>query len=163
MYVGKEAEVKMSSNLCRDNCVCGKYTFTLGDFIDKPIEFRQTGRYPPRLGTKLECPVCKKVYFAWVRYGDTYWSDPADAGKDYVRYPGHDSIVNVFKGKFAYQHEGNWYNLGYYTIDLAYYETGRDEGVGLEVLNPAYQWLGVDEPLTKWDMPGRYDEDTSTT
>lgn len=149
----------MSRNLCRDDCVQCGYTFTLADFRGKPLEFRKYYRYNPTWGVKLVCPDCGKVYFGWIRYDDKFWSKPEDALKDRLGYGG-DSWPNENKDKFVIEcvdHKGQkcLQDIGYYTIDLSYYESYNDEGDGVDCADPVYIWLEADYPLGRWRNPGR--------
>lgn len=150
----------MSSNLCQDDCAkCGRVV-TLGDLRGLAIEFRQTGKYAPSLGCKFICPDCGTVYFAWVRTDYQFWSDPFDAFEDEKVLPDGRRFPNTEKGKFAYRMDnGHCFQLGYYQIDLAYYETGRDEGEGIDVPNPSKLFTADDDHRTRWDnhRKGRYD------
>jgi hypothetical protein len=116
----------MASNLCSSFCVeCGRKPL-LAELSGKPVEFRRTGRYAPAMGVRWDCPDCETAYFVYYRQKDNFWSDVEHAFEEYVlgdpRYP------NSEKGKFVQTDStGRVYQTGCYTIDLAYYETGRDE------------------------------------
>ena len=146
----------MSTNLCTDACTCG-YKFGIPDFVGKPIEFRKYGDYRPQLGTKLICPSCGIVYFGWIRSGYDYWS------RESLEYFDKDTLPKVYpfesrenkeKGKFAkrYEFQGKSHvsQLGFYQIDIAYYETYRDEGIGVDTDSPSHL-CAEDCPLTRLD------------
>lgn len=150
--IGKELRASyMSRNLCRDTCFCD-YQFTIADFVGKPIEFRQYGRYSPCLGCKLICPQCGKVFFGYIRYGDHYWDEPKKAFEK-RNFDGIGTIPNRHYGKFARKvkcgSRETYEHLGYYQIDLSYYETYNDEGEGIDTDKPAYL-TQEDNLLTRW-------------
>jgi len=147
----------MSRNLCQDNCDCG-YVFGLKDFIGKPVEFRKYYDYAPKMGTKLICPECGIVYFGYIRDGYDYWgreqSDRKKAFLDEIDYGNGHIHTNREKGKFVKQstnHLGETYveSLGFYQIDLSYYESYNDEGEGIETEKPAFICTEDDE-RTRW-------------
>jgi len=147
----------MSRNLCQDNCDCG-YVFGIKDFIGQPIEFRQYGDYAPQMGTKLICPECKKVYFGWIRKAFNYWGESQEDRKrafnDSNEYIHGYVFPNEQKGKFVNKitdHKGKEYieRLGYYQIDISYYEAYNDEGVGEDTDDPAYLCT-EDNEKTRW-------------
>lgn len=146
----------MSTNLCTDKCVtmdCD-YQFNLPDFVGQPIEFRQYARYKPQMGTKLICPKCKTVYFGWIREDWTFWGKSIEGfDKNYVCYDfeySKETHINHHKDKFAVRMEdGSLVELGYYQIDIAYYDTYRDEGEGIDVEKPAYLTT-KDCEVTRW-------------
>ena len=148
----------MSRNLCQDNCDCG-YIFGIKDFIGKPIEFRKYYDYAPNMGTKLTCPDCGKVYFGWIREGYSYWGDDQKsrerAFQDKLDYGNGRVFPNHQKGKFAKKTtnpitgKNHVEDLGYYQIDLSYYEAYNDEGVGEDTDDPAYLCTEDDE-VTRW-------------
>jgi len=150
----------VSRNLCTDTCQCGDHRFTLGEFRDKPVEFRQYGDYSPLMGAKLICPKCERVYFAWVTYRDKFWSDPSDAFAEYLDYPNGQRVRNKNQGKFvrraftAAGGEPRWEDTGYYRIDLSYYETYNDEGVGEDTDKPRHLW---DQGDDVWHCRWAYD------
>lgn len=152
----------MSRNLCQDNCDCG-YVFGIKDFVGQPIEFRKYYDYAPQMGTKLVCPECGKVYFGWVRKEHEYWGhtqeDRKRAFQDELDYRGYgiDKVVkNEYKGKFAKKSINPITNkeyiedLGYYQIDLSYYESYNDEGEGVDCDKPSYLCTEDDE-VTRWN------------
>jgi hypothetical protein len=51
----------MSRNLCTSKC-CGNIV-RLSDLRGKSIEFRRHGSYPPKIGTRWDCPTCGTAYF----------------------------------------------------------------------------------------------------
>lgn len=150
----------MSTNLCRDTCDCG-YRFCLEDFRGQPVEFRQYGRFVPNMGVKLTCPVCAKVYFGWIRSSTEFWGEPRTALEAQSRFPrrieqdedGEYTNLNELRGSFVYTTPSDWTSsystprvleTGYYEIDLAYYESYSDEGVGIDTLTPNCLFEGVD-------------------
>jgi hypothetical protein len=105
------------------------------------------------MGVKLICPNCGKVYFGWIRSGFDFWNNKKDAFNDEVCYGGK-SFVNEEKGKFVKKYidsKGNecFTDLGYYQIDLSYYETFNDEGEGIDSKTPSYLCTEDDE-RTRW-------------
>ncbi len=147
----------MSSNLCQDNCVKCGHVFTLGSFRGQPIEFRQRGQYVPQMGCKLVCP-CGMVYFGYIRTDHKYWSNPEDAFSEYVCGAHRFGISrkNEYFGKFArrYKHADGretFMDLGYYQIDLSYYESFNDEGEGVDSAKPGYLFAKEDDETTRWD------------
>lgn len=152
----------MSSNLGQSTCLCG-HQFTLGSFHGQPIEFRQIGDYAPQMGCKLVCPSCGKVYFGWIRHDYEYWSRDSlqEFDKDTVQIAGR-MVENSMKGKFAkriavHSHMSGGIGdnervvqLGFNQIDLSFYETGRDEGEGVDDPNPSYIFTDDSHPLTDW-------------
>ena len=151
----------MSSNLGTDQCKCG-YKFGIPDFVGKPIEFRQCGDYRPEMGTKLICPKCGIVYFGWIRTGYEFWGRECRDYFDKPQLPSHNGIPsrkNCDQGKFAKRYNIPIWNerqktsdvieLGFYQIDLSFYETGRDEGKGIDDELPA-GLITEDHELTRW-------------
>lgn len=148
----------MSRNLCQDNCKCG-YVFGIKDFIGKPIEFRKYYDYAPHMGTKLVCPDCGTVYFGWMRQDYEFWGssqeDRQRAFNDENVYGNGLVFPNHEKGKFVkktinpFSGEEHIESLGYYQIDLSYYESFNDEGVGEDTDNPAHLCTKDDE-RTRW-------------
>jgi len=156
----------MSRNLCQDNCDCG-YVFGIKDFIGQPIEFRKYYDYAPQMGTKLTCPECKKVYFGWIRKGHDFWgtsqADRCKSVQDELIYPNHEPIKNHQKGKFVKVSEnldGKPYfeDLGYYQIDISYYESYNDEGIGKDDDDPAHL-CKEDDDRTRWYQSREREED----
>jgi len=142
----------MSINLAKDNCDCG-YVFGIKDFTGKPCEFRQHQNYRPLMGVKLICPNCNKVYFGWIRSGFNFWENKKNAFNDVNTYGGQ-KFKNKEKGKFVEKYitpNGTEAirDLGYYQIDLSYYENFNDEGEGVDTDNPADICLKDDEK-TRW-------------
>ena len=142
----------MSINLARDNCDCG-YVFEIQDFTGQPCEFRQYQNYRPMMGVKLVCPDCGKVYFGWIRSGFNYWHNKKDAFKDELTYAGH-TFKNEQKGQFVekqtnYDGKEHIIDLGYYQIDISYYESFSDEGIGKDTDNPPCLCTKDDEK-TRW-------------
>ena len=134
----------MSRNLCTDTCVCGKYQFSLKDFVGKPIEFRKYGPYVPHMGCKLFCPECGKIYFGWVRICDHFWETPEDAFNLII---GREKDKGKFVHRFS---DGHLEQTGYYQIDLSFYETFNDEGEGIDTKDPAYL-LTENDSTTHWE------------
>lgn len=142
----------MSRNLCKDSCDCG-YVFGLNDFTGKTVEFRKYYDYAPHMGVKLPCPKCDKVYFGYIREGFDYWGDNEKAFVDEFNVNGQ-KIPNKQKGKFVKKQKTEdgddlIMSLGYYQIDLSYYESYNDEGEGVDTDNPAYLCTEDDEK-TRW-------------
>ena len=146
----------MSRNLCKDQC-CG-VKIKLADLVGKPLEFRKYYDYAPTPGVKWQCPECKRFFFVQIRTGHDYWGvDQEHRGrfdKDVLDYPNGQSFKNDQKGKFAKRttdHKGQEYvaDLGYYQLDMSFYESYNDEGDGTDTDDPAYICKKDDE-RTRW-------------
>jgi len=140
----------MTVNLCTDKCEKCNYQFGLADFIGQPIEFRQYGDYKPNMGTKLRCK-CGKVYFGWIREDYQFWgSNTKDQFENDKINFGYGEIdrKNIHKGKFAKRVGNSVVELGYYQIDLAYYENYNNEGEGIDTDSPKYL-ITEDHELTR--------------
>ena len=146
----------MSRNLTQDNCDCG-YVFGIHDFVGQPVEFRKYFDYAPQMGTKLTCPECGIVYFGYIRQGHDFWGEEKErAFEDSFNVGGH-SWDNDNKGKFVKKVTSLGGNerieriesLGYYQIDLSYYESYNDEGAGIDTEYPAHLCVEDDEQ-TRW-------------
>lgn len=143
----------MSCNLCTDKCVKCGYRFDIGDFRGKPLEFRRSGKYPPVPGVKLVCS-CGMVYFGWYRHDYQWWSEDSIDYFDKDKYPNHHGrlIDNEHKGKFANRFDdGKTIHLGYYKIDISYYEAYSDEGEGVDDPSPHGLFTEHTDELTRWD------------
>jgi hypothetical protein len=144
----------MSRNLTKDNCDCG-YVFGIKDFVGQPVEFRKYFDYAPQMGSKLVCPECDTVYFGYIRTGFDYWGDNKErAFEDNYSINGHN-WDNDQKGKFVKKttslggHE-RIESLGYYQIDLSYYESYNDEGVGTDECDTPAFLCTEDDERTRW-------------
>jgi hypothetical protein len=152
----------MSRNLTQDNCDCG-YVFGIHDFVGRPVEFRKYFDYAPQMGTKLTCPMCGIVYFGYIRQGHDYWGENKEvAFTDELDICGQ-IWENKEKGKFVkrvtdLKGKERIESLGYYQIDLSYYESYNDEGVGVDTVTPSHLCVSDDEQ-TRWYQTRERDDD----
>lgn len=154
----------MGSNRCSSKCDCG-YQFNLGSFRGQFIEFRKTSDYAPIMGCKLICPCCNKVYFGWIRHEHEFWGRESldQFDQEFIHCHILGTRKNHNRGKFAKRitippilndgkSEEKAIELGCNEIDTAYYESGRDEGEGIDTETPSYLFTDDTDFLTdKWD------------
>lgn len=124
----------MSRNLCKSSCPHCGYLVRLSDLRGKPVEFRRYSQYAPVLGVRFDCP-CGQIYFAAWEHKDVSWShEQLQNGQwnkptfDFEIHGKAVSVPNYDQGRYAFKTgSGSVENMGYFTIDLSYYETYDDE------------------------------------